>query len=460
MRRLGLRGRVALAVVGAAVLAVALATLLGNLGLESRLNDAAHLRLDSSAHHVAKVVAAVYVDEGGFTPRARQALAHLAALDGLRLLIRKPDGGMVVVGAPPRGATGEAQIVVRGRGIGTAVVSEVSGSLLTPAEKQLRNSLDRLHLIAGAVAVVAALVIALLLAETLSRPLRRIRGVAERLERGELAARVDPGGDSEIRAVARALNRLAETLEHEEEIRKTSVADLGHELRTPVNGLLARIEAAQDGVLEAPENLEAMHADVLRLTKLLDDLSTLADAERPGLLLAKHRLDLGEVGRAVGDSFAPRFAEAGIAFAAQLEPVSVEGDSGRLEQVTANLLSNALRYTKPSGMVTLRVGRDGPSAFLEVEDTGIGIAPDDLRHIFTRFWRSDRSRSRTTGGSGIGLAVVLKLVRAHQGRVDVDSVLGKGSRFRVLLPAAGKTPEVVSPTRRLAAESRAARRSH
>jgi signal transduction histidine kinase len=445
--RVGLRARVALAVVGAAVLAVALATLLGNLGLDPRLNEAARDRLDRSATHAAGVAAELYADEGGFTPAARRTLAHLAALDGLRLAVREPDGRLFVAGKVPAGATAEAAIVVRGRRVGTAVVSVESGSLLTPEEEHLRSSLDRLHLIAGAVAVVAALLIALLLAETLSRPLRRIRGAAERLEGGELEARVALQGDTEVRAVARALNRLAETLEQEEEVRKTSVADLAHELRTPVNGLLARIEAAQDGVLAGPQNLEAMHEETLRLTRLLDDLAALADAERPGLLLEKHPLDLAEVARTAADSFAPRFADNDIGFSVEAAPVLVEGDAARLEQVASNLLSNALRYTEAGGSVTLLVGRHGDEAVLEVADSGIGIAPDDLRHVFTRFWRSDRSRSRATGGSGIGLAIVRELVRAHEGRVDVDSVLGQGSRFRVTLRALDRAPLAAEPAR-------------
>ena len=448
MSRLGLRARVALAVVGAAVLAVALATLLGNLGLDSRVNEAARDRLDRSASHVAEVAATVYADEGGFTPAARRTLAHLAELDGLRLAVSEPDGRMFVAGTAPSGATAEAAIVVRGRRVGTAVVSVESGSLLTPEEEHLRSSLNRLHLIAGAAAAVAALLIASLLAETLSRPLRRIRGAAERLERGELEARVAPQGDTEMRAVARALNRLAETLEHEEEIRKTSVADLAHELRTPVNGLLARIEAAQDGVLTGPENLEALHEEALRLTRLLDDLAALADAERPGLLLEKHPLDLAEVARAAADSFAPRFAGGGIDFSVETVPVLVEGDAARLEQVAANLLSNALRYTEPGGSVALSVGRRTNDAVLEVADTGVGIGHDDLRHVFTRFWRGDRSRSRATGGSGIGLAIVRELVRAHEGRVDVDSVVGQGSRFTVILHALDRAPVGAGPALR------------
>ena len=113
----------------------------------------------------------------------------------------------------------------------------------------------------------------------------------------------------------------------------------------------------------------------------------------------------------------------------------VVGDGDRLGQIAANLISNALRYTEPGGEVRLSVRRETDDAVLEVTDTGIGIAPDDLRYIFTRFWRGDRSRSRATGGAGIGLAIVRELVRAHEGRIDVESTPGRGSHFRVILAA-------------------------
>lgn len=435
MRLSSLRARLAFALVAVAVLAVALATLLANLGLDPRLNEAARTRLDRAASHTASVAAVTYRDAGGWSSPARQTLRHLAELDALRIAVEPPHGNTIAITRPPRGATANADVVVRGRVVGTVIVSAESGSLLTPEEQHLRHSLDRLHVAAGAAAIFGALLIAFLLAETLSRPLRRIRRTAERLERGELDARVEAGGGDEVHSVARALNRLAETLEHEEELRRATVADVAHELRTPVNGLLARIEAAQDGMLSGPENLEAMHGEALRLVRLLDDLSRLSDAERPGLLLEKQPLDLAEVARNVAASFTPHFAEAGIAFAVEIEPVWIEGDPARLGQIVSNLLSNALRYTETGGTVTLRVASKENEALLEVVDTGIGIAADDLRHIFTRFWRGDRSRSRATGGAGIGLAIVRELVRAHDGRIDVESALGRGSSFRVRLRA-------------------------
>jgi two-component system sensor histidine kinase BaeS len=240
-----------------------------------------------------------------------------------------------------------------------------------------------------------------------------------------------------MRAVARALNSLAETLQQEEALRKESVADLAHELRTPVMGLLGRIEAAQDGVFsEQSANLEAMHEEALRLSRLLDDISSLADAQRPGMLLERAPVDLAAIAARQVAAVAGEFGKKGIGVVTELEPAVVDGDAGRLQQILTNLLSNALRYTD-GGVVTVRTFAEGESAVLEVEDTGIGIADGDLDHVFDRFWRSEKSRSRSTGGAGIGLAVVKGLTQAHGGGVQVTSTLGEGSRFRVTLPQAG-----------------------
>ena len=432
LRGLGLRARLAVAFVAVATLAIGIATVLGDVGLKPRLSDTANARLTRAAEHFAEVSAVVYAESGSWQ-RARPTLRHLAALDDLHAQIAV-DGRVVVATDPLSEVQAQAPIRLGRRPLGTVTISPASGKLFTPEEIELRRSLDSLHLISGGAAVAAALVLAFLLAQTLTRPLRQLRQSAERMERGEVDVRVASGGAAELDALGRALNRLAETLQHEEEIRKANAADLAHELRTPVNALLSRTEAAQDGVLAGPDNVEAMHAEALRLTRLLDDLARLADAERPGLLLDKRPVDLADVAARVAESFAPRFDATGVALALDIEPVEVLADEDRLEQIATNLVANAWRYTK-AGEVRLRVARDGEDAVLEVSDTGVGIAPEDLRHIFARFWRGDRSRSRATGGAGIGLAIVRELVRAHDGRIDVDSTPGLGSSFRVCLPA-------------------------
>ncbi len=443
MRRASLRVRLSIAFVAVAALAVGLATLLSTQGLEPRLTDAAEARIARSADRLAGDAAARYRREGRWTEAAASDLEHVGLTTGLRLAIIRVNGRPVRTADSVRmlnaalhapDATSRP-VLVGGRRVGTLHAAPVGGGLLSPADVNLRDSLDRLHMIAGAIAVAIALIAALLLAQTMSAPLRRIRSAAQRMERGDLDAATEPSGDAEVRAVGHALNRLAETLKHEDRLRRENVADLAHELRTPVSGLLSRIEAAQDGVLPDEANLEAMHGEALRLRRLLDDLDRLAEAERPGLLLEKQAVDLAAVAGSEADQIAASFAKRDVTLERELASTEIEGDPDRLGQIVANLLSNALRYTEADGRVYLRVGsgQDG-GAVLEVADSGIGIDPEDLKHIFKRFWRADKSRSRATGGTGIGLAIVRELVIAHEGRIDVESAPGRGSRFRVSFP--------------------------
>ena len=193
-------------------------------------------------------------------------------------------------------------------------------------------------------------------------------------------------------------------------------------------------------------NLEAMHAEALRLAHLIDDVGKLAEAERPDLLISHAEIDLADTCALRAAAYEGFFAVKGIAFETDMEPTPTRGDARRLEQVVDNLLSNALRYTDPGGRVTLHVSRGVTGCVVEVRDTGIGIASEDLPHVFDRFWRSDRSRSRATGGSGIGLAVVRELVRAHHGRVELRSEIGEGTVARVILPAGA--PAIAVPCAR------------
>jgi two-component system, OmpR family, sensor histidine kinase BaeS len=438
--RWGLLPRLVVAFMAVALLGAAITTVYSNLSLTSQLTATAKTRITNSAMHFGDV-AAVLAKNGRWSQQSVETMHHLAQIDFLGVKVYGADGTLVFehpASAPIQpGAAASAPVMVGDQRIGKVVVSRDDGQLFSAEEVQLRSQLVRENILAGAVSVVVALAVAVYLAVTLSRPLRRIRAGAEAMGAGDLQARVPESGDAEISAVAEALNSLAETLQQEESLRKESVADLAHELRTPVMGLLARIEAAQDGVLDdETANLAAMHDEALRLARLLDDLSALAEAQRPGLLLDLEEVDLAAVARAQAEAFAPAFADKGIAFAEDLAPAPVEGEPRRLEQVLGNLLSNALRYTDTGGRVEVKVAAVDSAAVLEVRDTGIGIAPDDVPHVFTRFWRGEKSRSRATGGAGIGLSIVRELVRAHGGEIEVQSAPGEGSLFRVTLPLA------------------------
>ena len=338
----GLRARLVVAFVAVAMLGAVLTTVYSSVSLTSHLADSARTRLQNSATHFGDV-AAVVSNRGRWDLQSIQTMHHLAQIDFLAVDLYDSNGQPVFTHPPSGpvqpGAAASAPVMVGGRQIGRVTVSRDDGRLFTEEEIQLRQQLIRMHVIAGATSAAIALAAALYLAVTLSRPLRRIRAGAEAMGAGDLDTRVPESGDDEIRAVAEALNGLAETLQQEEGLRKESVADLAHELRTQVMGLLARVEAAQDGVLaDETANLAAMHDEALRLTGLLDDLSALAEAERPGLLLSAQDVDLAAIAVMQVGVFADSFAEKGIALSSDADMAIVYGEPKRLEQIVVNLL--------------------------------------------------------------------------------------------------------------------------
>jgi signal transduction histidine kinase len=440
-KRVGLRGRLALALAAVALLSVALATVLADSGLNSRLDQSARERLHTAAGHTAQLAGSLYEQQHEqWTAPTLAELGHLAGISGYRVVVYDP-AGHVLGGSLARSpaALARASVVVAGRSAGSVALTPLQGQVLSGEDRQLRQRLNTLHLVAALAALAAGVLAALLLAATLARPLRQLTDAARRIEHGDLDARVDPAGAPETATLSRAFNRLADTLEHEEQIRRAAAADVAHELRTPLAGIVSRIEAAQDGVLTDEQgNLEAIHAEALRLAELVDDLGKLAEAEQPGLTLQKRPVDLPGVLAERLDLYRERFDAKDIRLEQQITPAHVLGDPARLAQIIDNLLSNALRYTQPGGKVTVALsGRDG-EALLEIADTGIGIGGENLPFIFERFWRGEQSRARKTGGAGIGLAIVHELVAAHDGRIDVHSTPGEGSRFSVSLPAVAR----------------------
>jgi two-component system sensor histidine kinase BaeS len=437
-KRVGLRGRLALALAAVALLSVALATVLADSGLNSRLDQSARERLHAAAGHTAQLAAGLYEQQHAqWTAQTLAELGHLAGIGGYRVAVYDSAGRLLGGSVPPSPpALARAGILVAGRSAGSVVLTPLQGQVLTGEDRQLRQRLNTLHLLAALAALAAGVLSALLLATTLARPLRQLTDAARRIEHGDLDARVDPAGAPETATLGRAFNRLAETLEHEEQIRRAAAADVAHELRTPLAGIVSRIEAAQDGVLADEQgNLDAIHAEALRLAQLVGDLAKLAEAEQPGLTLEKRPVDLGELIAERVTVYHERFDTKGVQLEQRIKQLHVQGDPRRLAQIIDNLLSNALRYTDAGGKATVEISRRGAEAVLEVTDTGIGIAGEDLPYVFERFWRGEQSRARKTGGAGIGLAIVRELVAAHDGRIDVHSTPGEGSRFSISLPA-------------------------
>jgi len=256
---------------------------------------------------------------------------------------------------------------------------------------------------------------------------------------GDRTARVgEIHAAGELRELGTAFDQMAGTLDRQEQIRRNLVADVAHELRTPIAVLQAGHEALLDGVAEpTPAELGSLRDEVLRLARMVGDLQTLAAADAAALNLTRTPTDLAELAATAADSLARRFEAAGITLDRELSASRVLADPHWLHQVITNLLTNALKFTPADGRVTVSTGSNGTEAVLRVTDTGAGIPADDLPRIFDRFFRGQQAAQ--ISGSGIGLAVAAELVQAHGGRLTAASQTtgpGRGTQMTLSLPSA------------------------
>lgn len=311
------------------------------------------------------------------------------------------------------------------------------GNVIAQGTVDFMNNLGRTLWIAGLLGVLLALLLGGLFTRQIVAPLGEVAAAARRVASGDFRQKVSVRGSSELRDLGESFNTMAETLSHDRELRQNMVADIAHELRTPLSILQANVEAMQDGVLEtSTENLASLHQETLLLSRLIEDLRTLSLAESGQLRFHYRDTDLKELLLRVIEGLQAQFASKNVELVLEApdELATVMADPDRIEQVMRNLLNNAFHYMSEGGVVTARLVPDSNGVIASVTDTGAGIPPENLSHIFDRFYRVDRSRARTTGGSGLGLAIVKQMVEAHGGKVWVESKVGKGSTFYIVLP--------------------------
>ena len=292
-------------------------------------------------------------------------------------------------------------------------------------------------------AIIAAGGVATLLTLTFTRrilgPVSALTKAVRRLEAGDLRQRVKVESKDELGALAHAFNALADGLARTEQLRRQLVTDVAHELRTPLTNIRGYIEALQDGVADpSPIVLESIHEETMLLNRLVEDLQELALVEAGQLKLVQQSVSPREFILRAITSMQPLATDKQINLTAELPEAlpPVYADRERIGQVLYNLLDNAITHTLPQGHVTVSARVSGPEVEVSVQDTGSGIAYQDLPNVFERFYRAARSRAGATGGFGLGLASVKQLVEAHGGRVWVRSTLGVGSAFLFTLPIA------------------------
>ena len=308
---------------------------------------------------------------------------------------------------------------------------------LNAADRVLKTALLRAIAGAAGLAALLALLTGLAMARRITRPVTRLIAATRAMAAGDRAARVgEIHAAGELRELAAAFDQMAGTLDRQEQIRRNLVADVAHELRTPIAILQAGHEALLDGVAEpTPAELGSLRDEVLRLARMVGDLQTLAAADAAALNLARRPCDLADLAAARGRQPGPQ-VRGGRHHAgpASWPRARFSADPHWLHQVITNLLTNALKFTPAGGHVTISTGPSGAEAVLQVTDTGAGIAADDLPLIFDRFWRGQQATQ--ISGSGIGLAVAAEVAQAHGGRLTASSELGRGTQMTLTLPGA------------------------
>ncbi len=327
---------------------------------------------------------------------------------------------------PPKGHVSKAELLsglpieVNGKTVGYFIPVPQAEVELDARQTQFLARLHTTLWVAALAALIVALLVGGLLFRSIIAPLRHLTEASQTIAAGDFSVRAPVQGEDEVARLARAFNQMAESLTRAEEARRNQTADIAHELRTPLTVLQGELEAMLDGIYPTDrENLQAALSQVQTLTRLVSDLRLLALADAGQLRLYPAPLDIVAFLETSVDSHQLQAQERLITLSTKLPPapVYVMADRDRLAQVVGNLLTNGLRYVPAGGHITVEAAVSGDEVQVTVRDDGPGVPADDLPHLFDRFWRGDRARRRSTGGSGLGLSIAQQIIQSHGGRI-------------------------------------------
>lgn len=319
-------------------------------------------------------------------------------------------------------------------------LQETNPSLLATLETNFQTIIHEHLLIATTAGILAAIAASVFTTRRIVQPIQAMMRASQRISAGDYHHRVVPPSQDELGALAESFNQMADTLDRTEHRRLDLIGNVAHELRTPLASIKSSLEGLIDGVIPSePATFLALEREVSRMQRLVRDLEELSRVEAGQIRLELKPIDLAELIGIVGERLRSQFEDKRVALRFDIPAglPTVNADASRLTQVLLNLLGNALQYTLSTGSVTVHVWRERNELCVAIQDTGVGIAPEHLPHLFERFYRVDKSRSRAGGGSGIGLTIAKHLIEMHDGRLWASSPgQNQGSTFTFALPLA------------------------
>lgn len=430
-----------------AVLAIVFVTLVSNVSINMFFSDYLRSSRERDDEKVIAYVDKVFQDYKQLTPDAIMSIIHYAFSESVTVILKDNQGNSLwssnsgdmmhcVDGTVVEESNLEFRtypLNVKNTNIGFVDVGRVKSIINSIEDKQFITSINIVFGIAFLFSVIIAVIFSSRVSKKFLKPIYTLRENISLIEKGRYKELIPVDTKThELHDMSISIEDLSERLNQQELLRRRMTTDMAHELRTPLSTLQSHIEAFMDGVWQVDlEKLSIVHGEVMHLTKLIKALSDLAIIENDEIKINKEEIDLSKVLRDEGESFEALAINKNITISYDLqEEVFVEGDRNHFHRIFINILSNSYKYTNEGGEILIALKTEGDGVEAVIKDNGIGIPKSDLKLVFERFYRSDMSRSRGTGGTGIGLTITKTLVEANGGTISIESEPGKGTIVR------------------------------
>lgn len=460
--KISLTKKLSLGFLLAIITSILITSLIANHKIDMEFNKYLMDEHKLKINNIVKIVEDLYTNDNGYSNLNKDEIQRYAISQELFLEIKDTNGILIFssgnshlnnrnkgeqmrgpmmhkISKVDLGAYSEEKypLLKNGNTVGYLMAGYFSTSYLTNAALTFTMTLNQSFMLSAFIALLIGLSISFILSKQISTPLIKITYIANEMRNGHLNVRSTiKTKTKEIEALSNSINYLAETLNQQEMLRKRFTSDMAHEIRTPLTTLKTHVEAILDGVWEpTKERIEVFYEEIERLSKLVDNLRNLAKLEQANLNLNKSKFNLSTELNQIINNFELLYNKKDCKLSSNLsDNIIVAMDKDKLKQIMYNLLSNSYNYLDNGGEVQITLENTERHIVIKVKDNGVGIDGRDLPYIFERFYRSDTSRNKHSGGSGIGLTITKALVESHDGKIFAESQLGKGTTFIIEFP--------------------------
>ncbi|WKV09291.1 HAMP domain-containing sensor histidine kinase [Thermoanaerobacterium sp. CMT5567-10] len=446
MLKNNIRTKAAISFISIALLSIVVFSITINILIINNFGMYIKQSANAEFDNIASSIAETYKETGSWNETSSR-MAHTLMMSGYGIVVRDLKGNIVIktpsmlsmmgMANSSKMSTQTLPIIVNGKKIAYVDITYSGTMPMSKLDYKFLYDVNKYIALITIVTIILVLIISIYISKYLTKPILNIAKVASKLENGDYDVRVEEiPKEEELLALTAAINHLGASLKNQGMLRAQLTQNIAHELRTPLSTLRSHLEAIIDGVWEpSKERMVSLYEEVVRLSNLINDIELLNKIEIDNLKINKVRFNLSDLVKSLLINYESIFINKNQHLEKNIEDgISIFADKDKISEVVINLLANANRYTGEGGNIKVKLYKEGKYAVLSVSDDGIGIPKEDLPFIYERFYRSEKSRNREYGGSGLGLSITKAIIKAHNGMINAESILNEGTKFTVKLP--------------------------